>query len=397
MTLKFNPVTNRFETAGGVDSPPNGFAPAGTQYVDIRTGETKLASGRAGVPDTVLKPAAKTTTTVKPTTTTVKSTGTTTATSPVKTKIPTGGKTTTTGQPVKAVAPIVNARGNPSVAPVVNNNENTQIVRQAIAEMLGIPVGNLSNISDTDIINLANQLDPTITGGKGSGGGSSAATAAMINAQTNQKATDAKIALDIANAQYGREQAKTAAGKLTQAGEQAQSAYNKLGEQAYSDITTRAGQYYPELQKQATGNIDTATADFLKNLIAPTAYSNTPVAQLSPAQQGLMANLQAYGASGNLAGQQMTQDVANNDFLAGLMRSSNQGLQSAESDYFNSLKNAASGGQAAAKQNLATIMTGLQGQTQTDAERLRREYLQKGLEALLSGQTNAANMLATNG
>jgi hypothetical protein len=381
MVMKFNPATNRFETVGGVDSPPNGFAPAGTQYVDSRTGETKLASGRAGVPDTVLKPAATTTTTVKPTTTTS-----------TTVKPTTGGKKTTTGQPVKAVAPIVNARGNPLVQkPQTLSEQDLAIIQQILGGVVTDP---------NQLTSLMGLLDGNSSGGssgKGSSGGSSAVTAAMINAEANKKATDAKIALDIANAQYGREQAKTAAGKLTQAGEQAQSAYNKLGEQAYSDITTRAGQYYPELQKQATGNIDAATADFLKNLIAPTAYSNTPVAQLSPAQQGLMANLQAYGASGNLAGQQMTQDVANNDFLAGLMRSSNQGLQSAESDYFNSLKNAASGGQAAAKQNLATMMTGLQGQTQTDAERLRREYLQKGLEALLSGQNNAANMLATNG
>jgi len=398
MVMKYNPVTNRFENQpqgiAGLDNPPAGTV-EGQFYIDQKTGQYKQRGYNTGLntPDTVVssvtvpqgqrnKPAsyapivpvagAKATANWQPT----EPVGTGQV---VKTKMTNAaGKTPVQGRSG------VGAKG--TAAPTQEQFVSTQdkdLVSQAIADLLGIDKSKLDNMDDNTLFSLAQKLDATQST---SGSGSGASKAAIIKAQT---AADA--------AKATRAAAKKGAGILQKSGEQTQAAYNKLGEQAYNDITARGADYYSKAQKQATGNIDAATADFLKNLIAPTAYSNAPVAQLTPAQQSLMQNLQSYGASGGLAGQQMKEDVANNDFLAGLMRSSNQGLQSAESDYFNSLKNAAGGAQAAAKQNLAGIITSLQGQTQTDAERLRREYLQKGIEALLSGQTSAANMLATNG
>ena len=358
--LKYNPVTNRFETAGGVDSPPNGFAPAGTQYVDSRTGETKLASGRAGVPDTVLKPAATTTTTVKPTTTTVK---------------PTASKTTT----AKPTATKSTAGASAGGFRKFDQNTTSPVVpaySQADYDLISKIFGTVVKTPE-EVQALISGLDVTSTGGSG---------------RSNADAIKAQIAADAAKAQRAANQ--RGAADLIKAGQTAQTTYNQMGEQQSADIMKRAGEYYGGQKTTALANIDAATSDFLKNLIAPSAYSNAPIAELTPQQQGLMQNLQAYGATGGQAAQQMSQDVANNKFMADLMRSSNKGLQSADTDYFNSLRNAATGGQMASRQGLENLIAGLQGQAQSDADKLKRDYLLKGLEALISGQTNAANMVA---
>jgi len=402
MAMKYNPATNRFEVqpAGiaGLDTPPAGTV-EGQFYIDQKTGQYKQRSYDTGgrIPDTVVSsitvPAAQRNqpasyapivpvTGAKPTVNwqptagqpvtkgqTVKTKGgqqtTTTTTLPKGTTTTTVPTTKTGNSKAGASAGGFRQFDQNTTAPVgeAYSQQELQLIKDYLSTIVTDPA-QLNTL-------LAGLDGGSASGSGGSGGGSSKPTAAQTAAAN-----------------------KAGASKLIKAGQTAQTAYNQMGEQQASDIMKRAGEYYGGQKTTALANIDAATTDFLKNLIAPSAYANAATAQLTPEQQGLMQNLQAYGATGGQAAQQMSQDVANNQFMADLMRSSNKGLQSAEADYFNSLRNAATGGQMASRQGLENLITGLQGQAQSDADKLKRDYLLKGLEALISGQTNAANMLA---
>ena len=190
-------------------------------------------------------------------------------------------------------------------------------------------------------------------------------------------------------------QKKASANIQTQAGKKAQAQYNAMAAKFMRDSQAETGQYYAGQQAQANSAIDAATKSYLENLINPTAYSNVPIAQLTPQQQGLMSNLQAYGATGQQAQQQQTQDAGFNQFISQLLSNSTQQLQQADTGYFNALRNAGIGGQAAARTAVAQNANALQGQSAAQAEAIRRQLMQAGIDALMTGQTNAANTLAS--
>lgn len=188
---------------------------------------------------------------------------------------------------------------------------------------------------------------------------------------------------------------KKASAKIqTQAGKKAQAQYNALAKTAFDQAQADAGAFYNKQTEQANKSIDSATADYLKNLIAPAAYSNVPIAQLTPEQQALSQNLQAYGATENKANEQMTQDTGYNQWLANFAKQGTQQMQQADMGYFDALKNAGIGGQAAARLGVAQNVANLQGQSTASAEAIRRQLIQAGIDALIAGQTNAANTLA---
>ena len=190
------------------------------------------------------------------------------------------------------------------------------------------------------------------------------------------------------------ERAKQGAGELSAAGAKAQEQYNLLAQKGFTDAQTASQGYYKTQADQANASIDKATSDYLASLVAPTAYSNVPIAQLTPQQQGLMGNLQAYGATGQQAQQQQTQDAGFNDFMSQLLSRGTQQMQQADQGYYEALKNAGTGGQAAARIGVAQNTAAMQGRSTAEAEAMRQRLLQAGIEALMSGQMNAANRLA---
>lgn len=349
MVMKYNPKTNRFENVGA--SPAGATTPTGTTIPAERgTKGSDFQSRR----DRAARQRATRTGAVTPSTTVPKNrAATTTSTLPSKPKAP-------------------------ATAPSTSSDVSVTPEEQAIID------GILSGII-TDPSIVKNYSDFYNIGVKSSG--ADAVTKARI-------AADAKVREAQINAKAQKEAARKAADILKRSGLETQTAYNTLAEDQYKDLTDRASQYYGGQRKTALANIDAATADFLKNLIAPTAYESATVAELAPEQQGLLKSLQAYGATGGQAAEQMATDTASNKFLADLMRTSNRQMQAADVDYFNALKNAASGGQMAARQGLESVLGGLQGQTTAQAEAIRRELLAKGIEALLSGNQNAANVIA---
>jgi hypothetical protein len=190
-------------------------------------------------------------------------------------------------------------------------------------------------------------------------------------------------------------QKKASAKIQTNAGKKAQAQYNAMAAKFLQDAQAETGKYYAAQQAQANTAIDDATKDYLANLIAPTAYNNVPIAQLTPEQQGLMSNLQAYGGTGELAQGQQQKDAGFNQFMAQLLSNSTRQLQQADTGYFDALRNAGVGGQMAAKQGVAGNTAFLQGQSQANIDAVRRQLIQAGIDALMAGQANAANTLAS--
>jgi hypothetical protein len=190
-------------------------------------------------------------------------------------------------------------------------------------------------------------------------------------------------------------QKKASAKIQTQAGKKAQAQYNAMAQSGFDAAQLAAQSFYRTQAEQANTSIDAATKAYLENLIKPTAYSNAAFLQLTPQQQGLMSNLQAYGATGQQAQQQQTQDAEFNRFLTQLMTTGAQSLQTADQGYFDALRNAGTGGQAAARLGVTQNTTAMQNQSTAQAEAVRQQLIQAGIQALMAGQTNAANTLAS--
>jgi hypothetical protein len=190
------------------------------------------------------------------------------------------------------------------------------------------------------------------------------------------------------------QRAKAGSGLLSAAGQKAQEQYNSLAQTGFDAAQLASQGFYKTQAEQANTSIDKATSDYLASLVAPTAYSNVPIAQLMPQLQGLTQNLQAYGATGQQAQQQQTEDAGFNQFMSQLLGRSTQQMQQADQGYFEAMKNAGTGGQAAARLGVAQNTAAMQGRSTAEAEAMRQRLIQAGIEAMIAGQTNAANRLA---
>jgi|688.fasta_scaffold01850_44 hypothetical protein len=387
--LKWNPQTGRFDSAIGIDSPPAG-TPVGGQYVDEVTGETKQKMV-TGV-DVVLSPATTTTapkktspsTTTAPTTTTPK--GTTPTTVPKRTTpttVPKAGTTTPT-----TVAPAggkgkVNISGKGMGGPTAAQVQAGQFV------------GSPAQVADTNnAINKA--IEEALKGGdykgameliaalsaSGSGGGSSGPSAAETAAATAKANADSYRA------------AMAAAQQQEASGESLQKAYNAQAGTLFDTQSAAIKKYYGDQATTAGQTIKTAGENFLKQLPQATAYANAQVANLPQAQQGLSEALRTYGATTGQADEQSAQSKAYLDALAKMQASSNQQLQTADTTYMDALRTAGTGANTAAQQALTGNIAQLQAGDMSNVTSAQQALIQKGIEAVLAGQTEAASTRA---
>lgn len=372
--LQWNTRTGRYETAGGVDNPPNGFAPAGTQYVDAVTGETKLASG-AGAPDVVLGGASPTTTAApesrlspyryprKPSETT-QTPSTTVA--PNTTVPATGkGKTNTSGKGMGGPTAQQVKAGQYVGSPAQVTSESN-VINNAITEALKL--GDYKGAME-----LIAALSASGSGGKSSG--PSAAETARANADSY------RAAINAANQQQA-------------AGKQLQTAYNTQAQGLFDTQSANIKKYYGDIGAQAQKTIAGAGENFLAQLPQATAYANAQVANLPQAQQGLTEALQTYGATTGKADEQSAQSKAYLDALAKMQASSNQQLQTADTAYMGALRTAGQGANTAAQQALAGNIAQLQAGDMSNVGSAQQALIQKGIEAVLAGQTEAASTKA---
>jgi hypothetical protein len=429
MTVKWNPQTARYEKAPmGVDSQdktiPNYPAFHGDVYIDANTGVVKYRNA-GGVPDTPLDynektgkyeitvggrrvaynlPAGsqfykgsapigannpKTAGTGKPTDTTVKPDGknmkpptTAQQNAVTPTTMPKTGVTPTT-TPKAGVTPTTNPKGgvSPTSTVPVNSVSPTSTVPVTSTTINPVVTGYVEQIVPTaskeEKAALAAYFSAALNGGGGGG--------------TNRAQERADKLADEKRAAASR---RKGAAIQTAAGQKAQQQYNALAEKAFTDAQTASQAFYKTQADQANTTIDKATTDYLSSLVAPTAYSNVPIAELVPQLQGLTQNLQAYGATGQQAQQQQTQDAGFNQFISQLLSRGTQQMQQADQGYFDAMRNAGTGGQAAARLGVAQNTAAMQNQSTAQAEAIRRQLMQAGIDALIAGQTNAANTLA---
>lgn len=202
------------------------------------------------------------------------------------------------------------------------------------------------------------------------------------------------------------------------AAQQAREMYDKAAESLYGSrmeaIGTRYApqmtaleDYYRGQSTAATEAINKAAQDALANIKDPTAFANLQALVGAAPQQGLGADLTAYGASGAAAQQQAASDEAYNKFIADLQNRSYQTTQAAGQDYTTALRNAITGSQAGALQGLAQTVAGLRSQDvaglrgrraeeEAAVQAVRDSLTQAGLQAMLEGkQTAAATRVAT--
>jgi hypothetical protein len=182
-----------------------------------------------------------------------------------------------------------------------------------------------------------------------------------------------------------------AARTVKQAGRQAKKDYTRLGEEGFARTMGEAEKYYGGRETTARKQIDDATKAFLQSLVAPTAYVNTPLPNMQVQQQGLGEALGAYGATGNLARQQQLADQGELDFASQLASRTMGQLNTAQTNYLDAIRNAGLGAQAAARTGLTQNTESMRGMTRAQADATRQELLRQGIEALISGNQNAAN------
>lgn len=265
------------------------------------------------------------------------------------------------------------------------------------------------------------EISGALDDGSGTGHSTSGTGAATINAQTAQKKIDADIAATKAknlytqqqNAIAAKQQQKTnqsqydatvAAGKTSYDQGVAQNkAYQTQGNDVYDKLLAI---FNPQYDKQTTdaqsmvksgvdtGNatIETAKQALLKGLLNANSYSNVPLANLQPQQQGLSNALDAYGASSGDAMAQQGTDTALNQFLYNLQNAGNTQLNAANANYNVAQQNRASGAAADYTQRNASagsqLLNDLLGQinanrntSTVNAENQRQNYIQRGMDA----------------
>lgn len=417
MPIKFNPATGRWEnyTTSGGYSP---IGPAG-QPVPTPTGEAGDflsnafgggTTGKPATPSTTVAPSttaprrvsptttapkrstgtptttvpkATTTTAPKATTTTVPKATTTTVPKATTTTVPRSAPTTTVPAPT---TPQRGGMGGPTAAQIgAGRYVGGKGFKQEDTSILGDAIDKILN-QDSDLSTLKTLLG--LSDGSGGGGGKSA---------------DYRNAY-ISGIQGAKQQEVAAT--------QAQQMYNQLAQQLYgqqvADINARYApqqtaldNYYATQTTTATDAINKAAADALANIKDPTAFANLQALVGTTPQQGLGADLAAYGASGQAAQQQAGTDEAYNRFLADLQNRSYQAQQAAGVDYATALRNAITGSQAAGLTGLTQGITGLKAQDVANlrtaqaqdvgaAEDFRSSLMQAGLQALLGGRQTAA-------
>jgi hypothetical protein len=182
-----------------------------------------------------------------------------------------------------------------------------------------------------------------------------------------------------------------AARTVQQAGRQAKQDYTRLGEEGFARTMGEAEKYYGGRETTARQQIDDATRNFLQNLVAPTAYTSAPLPNMRVQEQGLNESLGAYGATGDLARRQMAADQGELDFANQLATRTMGQLNTAQTNYLDAIRNAGLGAQAAARTGLTQNLESMRGMTRAQADAVRQQLLQQGIEALISGNQNAAN------
>jgi len=349
--LRFNPVTGRYEYAniGGQDLMDNAFP-------DSSGAQSRQQSTTAGAtPSSGVTPSASSGS--RPTPTTVPSSGVNPSASggatPRATAPRTAPRTTPRATPIR-MAPNAGVGGFP--AGQIAGIGNTAFIDPRLLVNVGEAVPEPeAGVLDTDYEALIRALT---SGVNGSGGGSR---------------------LSASDKRRGYRQSQQAANQMRDYGLRAQ--------QQYQDMLARLQENYNQQFGAGQQAIQQATEQFLGSLTPSQAYSDLPLIQLTPEQQGLAAGLQAYGAGTGEAEAVSAQQGEINRQMAELARRSASQLNTEQQRYQEALRTAGTGSQAAGLQALSQqrLLADLGAQQQ---------YGLAGLQEALAGEKSASEMMA---
>jgi hypothetical protein len=178
--------------------------------------------------------------------------------------------------------------------------------------------------------------------------------------------------------------------------------YKQQGEDSYKTSTERIGSLYggqedrlgtnradslDSLLKAVTasrGQIGDAEQQFLSSLVAPTAYSDVPLVDLSQSAQPnpLLGNLASEGASTAPVTAQSALDAQLAGQYAQMARNTATQLNTGNQNYMTALRNAGTGAAAAGRQELATGQNRYTNDINTRFDDLANQLAMQRMEAL---------------
>ena len=345
--MKWNPITGRYEYAGGNQGTEENPDGAGV-------GVGNFLRGR-------LESTPSTTTTVPRSTTTTVPRSTTTS------SVPKGKKNTTSGgRKASGVTGLAGPQGQETVTglagPQGGANYSAGRGGSGSARSQESPTAYSGAGSDliTEAINNAlngngnmDELMATLKTLYGGGGGASSA---------EQQAA------------ASRKRNRQMAGQLTK---QAQSQYNV-------DLAN-VNKYYEDQQAQALGNIQKAMEEYRATLPSPTAYQNVPLSALPQTQQGLTQELLRQGATAQTAEAQMASDAQMANRIAEISSQGAAGIQGANEGYWKALQQSAMGAQTAAETGLYGNLADLRAQEQARLRQNQQDLLIQALKLRYGG------------
>lgn len=223
-------------------------------------------------------------------------------------------------------------------------------------------------------------------GSRGTGGTASTSAADKALADAAERRRKLQAGLDAASAL--ETQSKSAA-------EKALAALAGIYDPQQEDVEEQRKTQLQLLADAISGgqsDISKAEADFLRDIVAPTAYKDVPFVGLSQEQNPLLAALQAQGAGTAEIESQRALDAQLANALKGLSERAAGQTQTANEAYFEALKNAGRGtslaGRTYLSQRQPEISAGIESQFADLASKLRTE--RAGAEADVEAQLQKA-------
>lgn len=263
-----------------------------------------------------------------------------------------------------------------------------QAAKTQASALKRIEAGKSPSVVDQNTGQIVTPAGSTAPSGGSKKTGGTASTSATDKALVDAAERRRKLQAALAGATNMETQSKSAA-------QQALDALAGIYDPQQADVETQRVKQLQLLADAISGgqaDISKAEADFLKGIVAPTAYQDVPFVGLSQEQNPLLAALQAQGAGTAEVQSQRELDAQLANALKGLSERAATQTQRADEAYFQALKNAGLGASLAGRTYLSQrqpeISAGIESQFADLASKLRTE--RAGKEADVQSTLNDA-------
>lgn len=263
-----------------------------------------------------------------------------------------------------------------------------QAAKQQASALKRIEKGESPSVVDPTTGKIVTPAGSTVPSGGSRGTGGTASTSATDKALADAAERRRRLQAGLDAAGALETQSKSAA-------EKALAALADIYDPQQADVEEQRKTQLQLLADAISGgqsDISKAEADFLRDIVAPTAYKDVPFVGLSQEQNPLLAALQAQGAGTAEVQSQRELDAQLANALKGLSERAATQTQRAEEAYFEALKNAGRGtslaGRTYLSQRQPEIGAGIESQFADLASKLRTE--RAGAESDVEAQLQKA-------